>query len=227
MDEKHIRNKAITGMTGFLMVLWLLLFLPAFSLGFWEAWIYWILFSLSVILITLHFLKVDPKLMESRLDAGPGAEGERSQKIIQGFTALMFFFLLVIPGFDNRFGWSDIPVYAVAIGDLITVIGFAIVFMTFRENTYTSATIEVSKDQPVISTGVYALIRHPMYAGASLLLIATPFALGSFWALFPAVAVIAGIILRLREEEKFLAEHLPGYREYCLKIRFRLIPFIW
>jgi protein-S-isoprenylcysteine O-methyltransferase Ste14 len=107
------------------------------------------------------------------------------------------------------------------------VTGFYIVFITFRENRFSSAIIEIGKGQTVISTGPYAVVRHPMYAGASLLLIATPLALGSLWALIPAVLAIAGIIGRLLEEEKFLSQNLSGYREYCRKTTRRLVPWVW
>ena len=227
MDNNLLRRRTRDSVAGFLIALWLLLFLPAFSLGYWEAWVYWILFSVSVIAIMLYFLKTDPEFIESRLAAGPVAEQERSQKIIQAFTAIAFILLSVIPGLDHRFGWSMIPVAGIAAGDLLAIAGFAIVFLAFRENRFSSAVIKVGEGQAVISTGPYAVVRHPMYAGASLILIATPFALGSLWGLVPALLAVAGMALRLLEEEKFLALNLPGYREYCRKTRYRLVPFIW
>jgi protein-S-isoprenylcysteine O-methyltransferase Ste14 len=227
MEQNLLARKAWAGAVFLLIALWIMLFLPAWSLGFWQAWIYWALFSVSVILITRYFLRTDPELIKSRLPAGPGAERERSQKIIQTCMTVSFILLMLLPGIDHRSGWSEVPVYAVIAADIIAGIGFSVVFLTFRENRFTSAIIEVGRDQTVVSTGPYAIVRHPMYAGASLLILATPFALGSFLALIPALLIIAGVIVRLIEEEKFLAVHLPGYREYCRKTRFRLVPFVW
>jgi protein-S-isoprenylcysteine O-methyltransferase Ste14 len=226
-DHGPLARNAWTGAAFLLGVLWLMLFFPAWSLGFWQAWIYWAIFSISVILVTRYFLGTDPELIRKRLPAGPGAERERSQKIIQAIMTLAFILLMLLPGIDHRSGWSAVPVWAVIAGDFIVMIGFLIVFLTFRENSFTSAIIEVGEGQNVVSTGPYAIVRHPMYAGASLLILATPFALGSYWDLLPAFLMIAGVALRLLEEERFLTLNLPGYREYCDKTRFRLIPFIW
>jgi protein-S-isoprenylcysteine O-methyltransferase Ste14 len=227
MDPDPLARKAWTGAGFLIIVMWLMLFLPAGSPGFWQAWCYWAVFSASVILITRYFLKADPELIKSRLPAGPGAERERSQKIIQLFMTIVFILLLILPGLDHRYGWSDVPVPVVIAGDLLVAIGFLVVFLTFRENQFTSAIIEVGEDQTVVTTGPYAVIRHPMYAGASLLILATPFALGSFPDLVPALLIIVGIVARLLDEERFLSAGLSGYREFCIRTRFRLVPFIW
>jgi len=227
MGPDLLARKAWAGAGFLILVLWLMLFLSAGSPGFWQAWCYWAVFSACVILITRYFLKADPELIKNRLPAGPGAERERSQKIIQIFMTIAFILLLILPGFDHRYGWSDVPVPLVIAGDLLVAIGFLVVFLTFRENRFTSAIIEVGEGQAVVSTGPYAVIRHPMYAGASLLILASPFALGSFPDLLPALLIIVGIVVRLLDEERFLSTGLPGYREYCTRTRFRLVPFIW
>jgi protein-S-isoprenylcysteine O-methyltransferase Ste14 len=227
MNPDHLARNTWAGAGFLIIVLWLMLFLPVGSFDFWQAWCYWVVFSASVILITRYFLKADPELIKSRLQAGPGAERERSQKFIQLFMTVAFILLMILPGLDQRFGWSYMPVPAIITGDLLVAIGFFVVFLTFRENRFTSAIIEIGKDQTVVSTGPYAVVRHPMYAGASLLILATPFALGSFWDLIPALIMIAGVTARLLDEERFLSAALPGYREYYTKTRFRLVPFIW
>jgi len=227
MNHDHLVRDAWAGAGFLILVLWLMIFLPAGSSGFWQAWCYWGVFSASVILITRYFLKADPELIKSRLPAGPGAERELNQKIIQLFMTVAFILLMVLPGLDHRYGWSHVPVPAVIAGDLLVAIGFFVVFLTFRVNRFTSDIIEVGEGQTVVSTGPYAVVRHPMYAGASLLILATPFALGSFWDLIPALLMLAGIAARLLDEERFLSAALPGYQEYCTRTRFRLFPFLW
>jgi protein-S-isoprenylcysteine O-methyltransferase Ste14 len=227
MDTTTLRREAWAGAAFFAVVLWIIIFASAWSLAYWQGWAYWAIFTLSVILITAHFLRADPDLISSRLKVGPVAEQEKSQKMIQALMSVLFIGLYIVAGLDYRFGWSQLPAYGAVAGDLLLVIGLWIVFLTFRENTFTSAIIEVGAGQTVVSTGPYAYVRHPMYAGASLLLLGTPFALGSLIALVPACLMVAGIAWRLTEEEKFLAANLPGYPEYCRKTRYRLIPYIW
>ncbi len=227
MDETHLRRRTYLNAAGFFVFFWLMLFVPAWTLDFWQGWVYWSIFLAAEVFIILYFLKKDPELIRSRLRIGPSAEPERSQKIIQTFGGISYLLALVIAGLDHRFGWSSVSPYLAIAGDFLILTAFYVVYLTFRENHFTAAIVEVQNGQTVISTGPYAWVRHPMYAGTSLLVLASPFALGSLWALIPSVLVIVGIVLRLLEEEKFLNVNLPGYREYCTKIRFRLIPFVW
>ncbi len=223
----NLIRKTILGFIQLHVTLGILLFLPAGSIRFWQAWVYLGVFSVCNFLITAYLVKYDQKLLESRLNAGPMAEKEKSQKIIQAFTGLFFIGLFVISGLDFRFQWSQVPLYVVVIANLVITLGFLIIFFVFRESSYTSAIIEVTDKQKVISTGPYRIVRHPMYAGGLLLLLFTPIALGSFWALLLFFPLGIVIVLRLLDEENFLSEHLPGYREYCRKTRYRLIPLIW
>ncbi|HMA05985.1 MAG TPA: isoprenylcysteine carboxylmethyltransferase family protein [Methanomicrobiales archaeon] len=223
----RLTARALLGLVNLLLILLLLLFVPAWSLTYWEGWLFILVFFLPVLLITVYFLEKDPGLIESRLQAGPIAEKERSQKIIQSFAGIFFVLVFIVAGTDHRLGWSEVPLSLVIAGDILVVLGLSIVFLVFRENSFTSGTIEVGKDQEVISTGPYAVVRHPMYAGASLMLLGIPPALGSWWAfpfVFLLIAVIAG---RLLDEEKFLSKNLAGYAEYSRKVRYRLIPFVW
>jgi len=219
--------KSFIGLVQLLIVLAVLLFLPAWTVHYWEAWVFLLVFSVSVFVITLYFLREDPKLIESRLKAGPGAEEQKSQKIIQALASIFFILPFLIASLDHRFGWSNVPTYLVVLGDLFVALGLFFVFLVFRENTFTSATIELREEQQVISTGPYALVRHPMYAGAFIMLLGVPLALGSWWAFIPVFLLFAAIVWRLLEEEKFLAKNLPGYASYRQKVRYRLIPFIW
>lgn len=140
---------------------------------------------------------------------------------------MLFVILLVVPGFDHRFCWSDVPSFLVILGDIFVALGFLIVFLVFKENSFTSAIIEVNRGQRVISTGPYRIVRHPMYAGALIMCLFTPIALGSYWGLLSVPPMFFVVGWRLLQEEQFLTRRLPGYDEYRTKIRFRLIPLVW
>jgi protein-S-isoprenylcysteine O-methyltransferase Ste14 len=177
--------------------------------------------------ITLYLVKNDPKLLERRLKAGPRAEKEPTQRIIQLVATIAFIMIVVFPPIDHHFGWSTVPAYVSIAGDLLVFLGLLIIFFVFKENTFTSAVIEVDAQQKVVATGPYALIRHPMYAGALVMLAGVPLALGSLWGLLTIVPITVVIIVRLLDEEKFLARNLPGYSDYSDKIGYRLLPYIW
>jgi protein-S-isoprenylcysteine O-methyltransferase Ste14 len=226
IDDQTSKRKALSGLIWLIVILGLLLFISAWTLDFWQAWVYLFIFGASSILITLFLMKRDMELLKRRLKGGPAAEKERSQKIIQTFARFIFISVLLVPGFDHRFNWSDVPVYLVIAGEIFVALGFFIIFLVFRENSYTSAIIEIDENQKVISTGPYAVVRHP-YSGALLMLLFTPLALGSFWDLLFVILIFTIIIWRLLDEEKFLSKNLPGYSAYCQKTSFRLIPMIW
>jgi protein-S-isoprenylcysteine O-methyltransferase Ste14 len=209
------------------VVLGLLLFLPAGTVHYWQAWVYLSIFTGASLLTTLYLLKADPALLARRMSGGPTAEKRTTQKIIMVFTSAGFIALLVIPALDHRLGWSNVPLAVVISGDLLVAIGFYFIFLVYQENTFTSATIEVAENQTVISTGPYAIVRHPMYASALLYLFGTPLALGSYYGLLPVAATVPFLIWRLFDEEQFLASNLPGYSEYQRRVRHRLVPFLW
>jgi protein-S-isoprenylcysteine O-methyltransferase Ste14 len=223
----RLQRKAFRGLLILFLVMAALLFLTAGTIRYWQAWVYLAVFFGASFLITLYLAKNDPALLKRRLSAGPWAEKEQTQKIIMAFTSIGFLALIVTPALDFRFGWSAVPLPIVAAGNVLIAIGYAIIFLVYKENTFTSATIEVAKDQRVISTGPYALVRHPMYAGGLLYLLGMPLALGSWWGLVPFAATLPFLIWRLVDEEEFLARNLPGYAEYRNKVRFRLIPGVW
>lgn len=205
----------------------LCLFSAAGTIAYWQAWVYLGLFSGLSLLLTLFLVKHDPALLERRLHAGPKAEKQPRQKLIQALSQAGFLALLVVPALDHRFDWSHLPLSAVITGDLLSVAGFALVFFVFRENTYASAIIETFNAQTVISTGPYRIVRHPMYLGAVLLFIGTPIALGSCWGLLAVCITLPALIWRLVEEEKALTADLPGYSDYCIQVRWRLLPGIF
>jgi protein-S-isoprenylcysteine O-methyltransferase Ste14 len=209
------------------LTLGILLFVSAGSIKFWQAWVYLAVFFVCELVLTGYLVKYNQKLLESRLSAGPVAEKEKSQKIIQTFAGLLVISLFVVCGLDFRFHWSQISRYTIIISDILVALGFLMVFFVFRENSFASATIEVSDEQKVISTGPYRIVRHPLYTGALVFFLFTPIALGSLWALLFFLPLTTVIVLRLLDEEKFLSDHLPEYREYCQKTQYRLIPNIW
>lgn len=172
-------------------------------------------------------MKKDPALLERRINAGSTAEKSKNQKIIQFIAQFAFIAIFLVSAFDHRFLWSNVPVYTTIIGDVLVILGFFIVFLVFKENTFTSAVIEVNKKQKVITTGPYSFVRHPMYSGALLMLLATPLALGSWWGLLTFIPMLFVIVLRLLDEEKYLLKNLTGYNEYCKTVHWRLIPKIF
>jgi protein-S-isoprenylcysteine O-methyltransferase Ste14 len=205
----------------------LLLFVPAGTVHYWQAWVYLGVFAGVSTLITLDLIRKDPELLERRMRGGPTAETQRIQKLIMLGISICFIALLVVPALDDRFGWSAVPVGGVVAGDALVAIGFYLIALVYRANTFSSATIEIAENQKVISSGPYALVRHPMYASGILFLFGTPLALGSYWGLVPLVAMMPFLIWRLLAEERFLARNLPGYSEYQKRVSYRLFPFVW
>jgi protein-S-isoprenylcysteine O-methyltransferase Ste14 len=203
------------------------LLLAAGTTDFWQARLYIAVFGGCSLLVTLYLLRYDRSLLARRVKAGPVAEQQRGQKIVQSLASLCFFAQFLVAGLDRRFRWSHVPDGLSVASDVLVALGFGVVFLTFRANSYASAVIEVASEQRVISTGPYRFVRHPMYTGASVLLVFTPLALGSWWALPAALLLILVIAFRAIEEEKFLAAELRGYEAYRQRVPSRLVPFVW
>jgi protein-S-isoprenylcysteine O-methyltransferase Ste14 len=220
-------RKALTGLLKSLILMAVMLFLLAWSLRYLEGWIFLAVLGTLSAAVILYLDKHDPALLERRLKAGPVDEKEPSQKRIQLVTSIVGILIVALPGLDHRMHWSDMPTSIVVLGFAGFALGYLIVFLVFRENTYTSGIIEVAENQKVISTGPYALVRHPMYSGANLCFLSMPLALGSWWALIPAAIECVLVGVRALDEERFLKAKLPGYGAYCDKVRFRLIPGVW
>ena len=165
--------RAFGGLLFLLLVMAALLFIPAWTLDYWQAWTFLAAYFASSLAITLYLIRNDPKLLERRMRGGPSAEKETSQKIIMFLASLGFIGLIVLPALDYRFAWSHMPPYVALAGDVLVVLGWLAIFLVFKENTFTCATIELSPNQKVISTGPYALVRHAMYAGALVMLLHT------------------------------------------------------
>src|SRR5262249_7662158 len=204
-----------------------LLFVPAGTFDYWQAWVFLAVFMIASGAIGTYFAIRDPTLLERRMNVGPTAEKEPAQKIITFIALLGFVALLVFSSLDHRFGWSPVPSYASVVGDALIALGFLFTFIVLLENRYAASTVQVTEDQKVVSTGPYSYVRHPMYAGVIPLVIGMPVALGSWWGLFGLVLIVPALMWRLVEEESFLRKNLPGYPEYTNRVRYRLVPFIW
>jgi protein-S-isoprenylcysteine O-methyltransferase Ste14 len=205
----------------------LLIFVPAGTIHYWQAWAYLSIFMGASVLTTLDLMRRDPALLERRMKGGPRAESEPTQKLIMLFASIGFIALLVVPALDHRLGWSAVPLSGVVAGEVLVAVGFYLITLVYRANTFASATITVGEGQSVISTGPYAIVRHPMYASASLYLLGTPLALGSYWGIIALLVMMPALIWRLIDEERLLARNLPGYTEYQRRVRYRLVPFVW
>lgn len=209
---------------GFFLLLGLLFFLPAGTWAYWQAWM-WLVTIILLMLVTLRYLiKNDPALLERRMRMREHQSQQQKVILVSGiFLSLSF----VLPGFDIRYGWSNIPTWLAILANLIVIAGYLLVVWVFRTNSYTSRIVEVESGQKVITTGPYAIVRHPMYVGAFLTYAFTPLALGSYWAFIPGLMILPVLVFRILDEEKLLLRDLPGYREYTQKVKCRLLPGVW
>lgn len=229
MDDKQLSQSELIKMVfaRLLIVIPLLLamfFLPAGTFAYWEAWLYLTVLLTPMVLVLIYLLRNDPALLARRMRM---REKEASQKLIVKLGSLYYLLIFLIPGFDKRFGWSNVPVVVVIVADVLVLLGYGMFFLVLRENRYASRIIEVEQGQEVISSGPYAIVRHPMYLGVSLMYILSPLALGSYWATIPSLLIIPLLVARIRNEESVLGRELKGYKEYMQKTTYRLIPGIW
>jgi protein-S-isoprenylcysteine O-methyltransferase Ste14 len=202
----------------------LILFLPAGTFAYWEAWVYLAILLLPMCFVLIYLLRNDPGLLERRMRM---REKEAEQGRIIKLSLLYFLFVFMLPGLDHRFGWSHVPVAVVLFADLVVLLGYGLIFLVFRENRYASRVVEVEAEQEVIRTGPYAVVRHPMYSGTLLMYLLSPLALGSYWAMIPALLIVPILVARIRNEEAVLGRELKGYQAYMQQTRFRLLPQIW
>ena len=204
-----------------------LIFGTAGTLRYWQAWVFMTVFEGASIAIGVYLAIKDPELLARRMKVGPAAEQEKTQKIIMGLAMIGFVALVVVPALDHRLGWSRMPWYVCIAGDVLIALGFGFIFFVLRANRYGASTIQVAEGQTVISTGPYAIVRHPMYAGGIVMLIGIPPALGSWWGLLVVALILPVLIWRLLHEEEFLKRNLPGYKDYTQKVCYRLVPGVW
>jgi protein-S-isoprenylcysteine O-methyltransferase Ste14 len=209
------------------IALGLLLFLPAGTFRYWQAWVFIVVFVSCVTGIGLYLALTDPALLERRKKVGPANEQSLGQKIAISIGFLALLSLFVFSAISHRFGWSPVPAAVSLAGNLLVALGLLINLLVFRENTYGGATVETIADQRVISSGPYALVRHPMYVGVLIMMAGIPLALDAWWSLAIIVVAAPGLIWRILDEESLLKRALPGYVEYTQRVRYRLVPYLW
>jgi protein-S-isoprenylcysteine O-methyltransferase Ste14 len=224
LSRRELLKLVLSRVVLFMPLLGALFFVPAGTLAYWEAWVYLGVLLMPMFLVLLYLLKRDPALLERRMRL---RERVAEQKRIINLSYVVFIAAFVVPGLDRRFGWSHAPVGIVVAADVLVLLAYGLFVLVLRENSYASRVIEVAQGQQVISSGPYALVRHPMYLALGVLYVISPLALGSYWAMLPTPLIIAVLVARILNEEQVLARDLPGYAEYRLKTRYRLIPGVW
>ena len=210
-----------------LALIGLALFWPAGTFDYWQAWVFLGIFVVLSVIYTVYVGVKNPEVLRRRMNAGPTHESRPVQKVVSSGVVLTFFALLVVSGFDHRFGWSNVPTTVALVGNVLAAVGLLITMVVVVQNSYAAANITVEADQTVVSTGLYGLVRHPMYFGGLVMLIGMPFALGSYWAVVIVLVDLVLLAARILDEEKALTEELTGYREYTEKVHSRLVPHVW
>jgi len=204
-----------------------LLFLPAGTLNYWRGWAFLAVFSFTALGPSVYLSRKDPAALERRTHAGPTAETRPVQKAVIVGTFATSAALLVVSAIDYRFGWSHVPAVVSVLGDVLVATGLGLAMLVVVQNRYAAANITVEDGQPLVTTGLYGFVRHPMYFGTAILMLGMPLALGSYWALLIVIPGVALLCVRILDEESLLIEELAGYRGYMQKVRYRLVPLAW
>ncbi len=216
--------EALSKFTCGLLLVGLLIFLPAGTISYTYGWLFIGLLFIPMLITGFVLLEKSPEFLKKRLDA---KEKQGTQKGVVAFSGLMFIAGFVVAGVDFRFGWSNMPAWVVITASALFLAAYALYAEVMRENAYLSRTIKVEEGQTVVDTGMYGIVRHPMYAVTILLFLMIPLVLGSWYALIAFAFYPAVIVARLKDEEELLTKELPGYAEYKQKVKYRIIPFIW
>jgi protein-S-isoprenylcysteine O-methyltransferase Ste14 len=223
-DMKSLKKTVISRFSLLFIALGSVYFLTAGTFKYWEAWAYVITIFIPMIIFLGYMFRHDPKFLERRMKI---REKRKEQKLIVSVGTLPILLAYILPGFDKRFGWSEISLSVTITGIALVLLSYLMILYVFKTNSYAARVVDVEKDQKVITTGPYAYVRHPMYVAVIILYIASPVALGSYWALVPALFIIPVIVARIKDEEKELLENLESYKEYTQKVKHRLLPRIW
>lgn len=223
---KVASRAAATSVIG-LGVFLLMVFLPAGTFDYWRGWAFIAVFAAATLIPSVYLAAINPAALQRRMQAGPAAETRPLQKIIITFAFVSMAAMIVVSVLDHRFGWSSVPAAVSAIGDVLVGAGLLIAMITTIQNGYAAANINVESEQKVVSTGLYSLVRHPMYFGNVVLMIGVPLALGSYWGLLFIIPGMAVLAARILDEEKALKIELPGYSVYVEKVHYRLVPYVW
>lgn len=223
---KTVAKYALSALVG-LPTFGLIVFLPAGTFHYWQGWAFLAVFALSTWLPSVYLMRTNPAALERRMHAGPLQETRVLQKIISTIAFLSLVALIVFSAFDHRFGWSAVPASISVAGDVLVALGLGLAMLIVIQNGYAAANITVETEQKVVSTGLYGLVRHPMYAGNVIMMVGIPLALGSYWGLVFVIPGLVVLALRIRDEETLLEQELHGYRAYEQQVHYRLVPYVW
>ena len=203
------------------------LFLIAGTSNYWQAWVFLLVFAIATWIPTIIVLRTNPAVLERRTRGGPTTETRVVQRVVIAGLYLSLMAMLVVSALDHRFGWSRVPTAICLVGDVLVAVGLGVVMLVVIQNRYAAVTVRVQEGQKLASTGLYGIVRHPMYTGNVITMAGIPLALGSYWGLVFVVPGLLVLALRIRDEEKLLQEELQGYREYTQTVRYRLVPCMW
>jgi protein-S-isoprenylcysteine O-methyltransferase Ste14 len=218
-----MRTVVVRGLLA-VLVMGVVFFAPAGTFAYWQAWVYLGLLSVVMSSALWYLVRNSPDLLERRMRM---REKESAQRKVIMFSYVPSIVTFLVPGFDRRWAWSHVPLPVVVAAELVVALGYGLFVLVLRENRYASRVVEVEQGQQVTRSGPYALVRHPMYLGVTLTYLASPLALGSYWALLPAAVIIPTLVARILNEEKVLERELNGYREYKQVTKYRLFPGVW
>jgi protein-S-isoprenylcysteine O-methyltransferase Ste14 len=222
-----VARQAIASSLIGLIVFGLMVFWPAGTFDYWQGWAFIAVFAASTLIPSVYLAASNPAALKRRMQAGPGAEKRPLQKIIISIAFLSLGATIVFSALDFRFGWSSVPAAVSIAGDVLVAVGLGIAMLTTIQNGYASANITVESGQQLVSTGMYSVVRHPMYSGNVVLMIGIPLALGSYWGLLFVIPGLAVLAVRILDEEKVLSQQLTGYPEYTQRVHYRLLPYVW
>jgi protein-S-isoprenylcysteine O-methyltransferase Ste14 len=215
-----------TGLLG-LVVFGVLLFLPAGTFNYWQAWVFIAVFTISTSVPGMYLSLKNPAALQRRMQAGPAAERRTIQKMLVSGLFLLLPAVLIFSAFDHRFGWSEVATAVSVVGDVLVAIGLGMAMLVVIQNSYAAATVTVEASQKVITTGLYGVVRHPMYVGSVIVMIGIPLALDSWWGLVSLIPGVMILVVRVLDEEKVLTQELEGYSQYTQKVHYRLVPYVW
>lgn len=204
-----------------------LVFVPAGTLHYWQAWVFIAAFTVTSTVPTIYLARTNPAALRRRMRAGPRAETRTVQKLIMTGFSVDLFAMMAFSAFDHRMGWSTVPVWLCLLGDVLVAAGLGIAMLVIVQNSYAAATITVEAGQTLASGGLYEFVRHPMYVGDLVMMVGMPLALGSYWGLLFVIPSVLLLVFRILDEEKLLTGELPGYREYAQRVHYRLVPNVW
>jgi protein-S-isoprenylcysteine O-methyltransferase Ste14 len=209
-----------------LVVFGALLFLPAGTFHYWQAWVFLAVFALSTWIPSVYLTRTNPAALERRM-RGPLAETRTLQRFVIAVLFISFPAMFVVSALDHRFGWSPVPASISLVGDVLVAVGLGITMLVVIQNSYAAVNITVESGQTLVSTGLYGIVRHPMYTGNVIMMVGVPPALGSYWGLLLIIPGLVVLVLRIVDEEDMLTHELSGYRDYTQKVHYRLLPYVW